>query len=1024
MSRRNGSLYLERIEFSNFRAYGESFSLDVPDGPGITLVHGPNGLGKTTLFDGIEWCLTGDISRFDRYLLGPASKRVQHLTRLGAPEGSHRVTLSFTGVEPIDRGRGFTPAPAQIARVLKRPEWPEVSDLARYLSITHFLGQSAAQRFSVKDPKDQWEALKGPAGIDRINHIKDRIGGNATRQAFTRYLRDAESALIVAQQALAGWKSLLDKLEQLGSLSLSADALPPAGVLELCAQAMRALSTFEVEADKAAELPHAPEAALEQLRLALEAARQHLSEDGARLEVLGTLAEELPAIRAEERASAELATAAERRRASASNELVKLDTGLERAALDLDRALQIKADAETRLKVVGLIGDSLTIFNESSARAVTIEVQIPEVAARIAQTDARCSELANTIAEVEQRNAQRHDLAERTSRLHSAIPVVRELESLSNWVSEQGDRDDAEQELSKLRERRLTLESQENAWKTGIATSETQLDAHDRREALIAAAVAEIASSLSAEDIDCPVCQTRFRPGELLHLIQSGREVPDTGVREVAEKLVFQRLELASVTTELLDLDVQIRTLNERVRERELAAGKVLELQSKVFELTSGLNIGSVDELQRLLSAAESDLAALVTAIDTSPSVDELRSEAKILDVARSAEMSRAERLRLELAEVLAEAGKARATLEQHPELWMEDGGLTVPLDELRSGAAERVVAAAIDVEKYEDAANTVRGQIETRRTEVAEAAAQRDVHRARQTELVLRQSDLIGTWLSLRMPDEPDAGAVWQERDRLAEAERGVRTVVELLERAHKQYRAWLGDEELAECQRQVREAMNQVGVDDEQEMNKVLSRAVTDAEVRIARAARARQKADEVAIDLKVRANTYAHNVLQPLNDTIQDFASTLLTGAEGSLLYRAEHHVNRSGLRPSIMRTDAFGQLQPLDMNPNLYFSEGQLSALSVSALLAASTTFRWSRWPALLMDDPLQHNDLIHASAFIDLLRRLVDQLGYQVILSSHDAAEADFIARKCRSVGIRYALCELIPAGESGIVSAS
>jgi ABC-type enterochelin transport system ATPase subunit len=102
-----------------------------------------------------------------------------------------------------------------------------------------------------------------------------------------------------------------------------------------------------------------------------------------------------------------------------------------------------------------------------------------------------------------------------------------------------------------------------------------------------------------------------------------------------------------------------------------------------------------------------------------------------------------------------------------------------------------------------------------------------------------------------------------------------------------------------------------------------------------------------------------------------------------------------MRRSSTRPSTSRPEPnFGRArcEPsalLDINPNRYFSEGQLSALSVSALLAASTSFRWSRWRGLLTDDPLQHNDVIHASAFMDLMRQLVRRLDYQVIMSTHD-----------------------------------
>lgn len=150
------------------------------------------------------------------------------------------------------------------------------------------------------------------------------------------------------------------------------------------------------------------------------------------------------------------------------------------------------------------------------------------------------------------------------------------------------------------------------------------------------------------------------------------------------------------------------------------------------------------------------------------------------------------------------------------------------------------------------------------------------------------------------------------------------------------------------------------------------------------------------------------------QPLNATIQRFARTLMTWADASIIYRAEHHVTRSELRPGIVRSEADGSVTQLEMNPNLYFSEGQLSALSVAALLAASTTFGWSRWRGLLLDDPLQHNDVIHASAFMDLLRQMVRKLGYQVILSTHDSSEAEFLGRKCRSAGIPYHVHELVP----------
>ncbi len=191
-----------------------------------------------------------------------------------------------------------------------------------------------------------------------------------------------------------------------------------------------------------------------------------------------------------------------------------------------------------------------------------------------------------------------------------------------------------------------------------------------------------------------------------------------------------------------------------------------------------------------------------------------------------------------------------------------------------------------------------------------------------------------------------------------------------------------------------------------------------------RLDQAEAARSRMDDVVAAMQQRADGYAEHVLQPLNDTIRRFSRTLMTWSDAAITYKAEHFATRAELRTSAVRTAIDGTVSPLDINPHHFFSEGQLSALSVSALLAASTSFRWSRWPGLLMDDPLQHNDVIHASAFMDLMRQLVRRLGYQIIMSTHDSAEAEFLISKCRSAGVPLTVHKLSPPSEDGLTSAA
>lgn len=104
----------------------------------------------------------------------------------------------------------------------------------------------------------------------------------------------------------------------------------------------------------------------------------------------------------------------------------------------------------------------------------------------------------------------------------------------------------------------------------------------------------------------------------------------------------------------------------------------------------------------------------------------------------------------------------------------------------------------------------------------------------------------------------------------------------------------------------------------------------------------------------------------------------------------------------------------------VDPMLVHSEGQMAALTVSMLCAASLTYPWSRWRALILDDPLQHNDAIHAAAFTDLMGNLVKVKEYQILISTHDLGQADFLQRKFNARGIPCAVLNLLGRGKSGV----
>ncbi|MFI3276103.1 MAG: hypothetical protein R3Y30_16570, partial [Vibrio sp.] len=92
-----------------------------------------------------------------------------------------------------------------------------------------------------------------------------------------------------------------------------------------------------------------------------------------------------------------------------------------------------------------------------------------------------------------------------------------------------------------------------------------------------------------------------------------------------------------------------------------------------------------------------------------------------------------------------------------------------------------------------------------------------------------------------------------------------------------------------------------------------------------------------------------------------------------------------------------------------------SEAQKTDLQLTFLLSMALASPWSPWKALLLDDPTQHHDLVHASAVYDLFRDYISEYGFQLIVTTHDPVQANFLRRKLESDGIEAKIIELVPS---------
>lgn len=98
--------------------------------------------------------------------------------------------------------------------------------------------------------------------------------------------------------------------------------------------------------------------------------------------------------------------------------------------------------------------------------------------------------------------------------------------------------------------------------------------------------------------------------------------------------------------------------------------------------------------------------------------------------------------------------------------------------------------------------------------------------------------------------------------------------------------------------------------------------------------------------------------------------------------------------------IPRLDVFVRDQvnkKVELIPNLYFSTAQINILSLSIFLA--TALNTPGYDCIFIDDPIQSMDSVNILSTIDLLRSIVLNYGKQIILSTHDETFFNLLKKK-------------------------
>jgi DNA repair exonuclease SbcCD ATPase subunit len=1017
-------LYLNRLEITDFRSFGPTFSYTPPPGPSVSIVYGMNGLGKTTFFEAIEWALTGDVRRLSSQIKHGQGKWGDYLTRRGAVEQSHRVSINFTDCsDPLTRTADITPTSSELVSRFKSPTWrTAIEDVTPYFRLTMFLPQSRKHRFEEEEPGEKWRLLEGPAGVKRLERIRQALGSTKAGNAFKRSVSDAQAVIDKMESDLSRWKELLSI-----RMSIAARWNPTVEIsFEQAIDYLRglvasineiAVRAVEVSLDGEDEVA----TAFEDLKVIVDGTIERIESRLLELQTLGKLVEEhtevVVAIKYLEEAiekNSQVLINSKKQLADTDATIRLRDSETEANEL-AQKKESLKLDNLRRLQTAMKDRTNCISKSEDISKANTdIELEIEEVQAKIESAQ----------------NLITQDL-QMQEKLVALLGEVRDIEAdikqMEKWLAFVLQKDAIDSSIREFDQQKSELITQRTNASTGRATLQAQIDtltirleAELERANRLERSVADVVDLIDESMTSCPVCSTGFDVGKLRDAARESLEKRGVGNRAISDEIRTKTEEVLRVDSEIAVLDLGLSAI----------AAKLANAHSELAMVESATR--SIEEFRLKRGFPEKDvLVALRANLDIkqlelakqreqhTPLGENVASTLKS-DTQRLSEVTeKRNQGKKDLVTLNAEVVRLNAVISAlQGDLFNGVIPLMNAIEEEIASSSELLEKMSIDRREIQSLRSTELGRLTAIQGEIERISQAEETESIRLNQQIARRDSLFNRWQKFGLAGQPSITVLENARAKEEEKASRISQVQRELKRLAEGYNSWKASSELKQHEKVIADFGSKFIRKDFDQTTAYLQEQIDKAKVEYNRRLMAFDRAKEISDSLKNKADEFNDLALKPLQSRIQEFHNVLSPFRYSIRLQSRSRASNPTRLEQTVSYQDSLGQesVSP----PFAELSDGQLAVQGLSTLLAASVEYRWCRWPALLLDDPLQSTDLIHTSAFIDIVRGLVKDLGYQIFISSHDLDEAEYIARKCERSNIDVGRCHLLGPGINGV----
>ena len=560
---------INRVTVQGFRGIS---GIEVFEPKTLTVLTGRNGLGKTTFFDAVDWCLFGEASRLGSQ--GDLVRNLYHkeirpsvevVLSLGAENVS--VTRTEDGVTL----RGASVSERELAEALiADPDVfpPYLRELGRQVRTVTYLPQEQIREFVTASLSSERRALlQGLLGVPNAGIVQSSI------KRVTEHFSLREKNLIEETE------NLHNELRQLAT-QLDFDPTVERDTTDF-------LAMFS------GRYGNNPDT-IENLRSTLEESLARLENNAAQVDSTSAAhSQTLTTIAQADKEMADL----EHRRTELLTHAADTQSKIREFAASIDRALSAKQDAtrEMAAEEASVTNISLILSNKERIRVLAEQLahwdsERHGVAAKTAELDESGQSLRLELAEAETL-ADEHRVQLKLAEERATIEPLRSSihDQLSSFENE---RRAKEARINSIKETQAALSkevAQALAAKDMASVSQAQALRYARRAAQVADLRDKLISLIDVADSDCPLCGAKYGTHErLLEHLQS-----TTGKPEIDHLLQNANSVLSSAEARLQELTTREKLHSAEAEEHRIALDQLdrelTKLRTKYDDLTLSL---------------------------------------------------------------------------------------------------------------------------------------------------------------------------------------------------------------------------------------------------------------------------------------------------------------------------------------------------------------------------------------------------------------------------------------------------